>query len=111
MHRLRGVLHRLRGWYGGRDPAPSVETWNAQYASGRWAFVGQLSELTRFSVLVGYLRHFIAGGSILDLGCGEGFLAQKLHPSDYSRYVGVDFSTAAIGKAASLHLPKATFAT
>lgn len=51
------------------------------------------------------------GGSILDLGCGQGFLLQRLQPLDYSRYVGIDFSRAAIDKATDLRLPKATFAT
>jgi SAM-dependent methyltransferase len=94
-----------------RDPAPSARTWDAQYTAGRWAYVGQLSEISRFSVLVGYLRHFVPGGSVLDLGCGQGFLLQRLQPPDYSRYVGVDFSRAAIDKAMELGLPKATFTT
>jgi trans-aconitate methyltransferase len=62
-------------------------------------------------VLAGYLRHFAPGGSILDLGCGQGFLLQRLQPSDYAGYVGVDFSSAAIEKATELRLPKATFVT
>ena len=99
----------MRGWYGLRDPAPSVERWNTEYASGRWAYLGQLPELSRLSVVVGYLRHFAPGGSVLDLGCGEGFLLQRLQPSDYARYVGVDFSGAAVDKATALRLPEATF--
>ena len=62
-------------------------------------------------MLVGYLRYFSRGGAILDVGCGEGALAQKLPLEDYSRYVGIDFSRAAVDKASRLGLAKATFAT
>jgi len=96
---------------GRRDPAPSRERWNAEYAAGQWAYVGQLPELARLSVVAGYLRHFAPGGDILDLGCGEGFLACRLHPADYGRYVGVDFSAAAIDAASALGLARATFVT
>ena len=108
---VRALVSRLLGSANAPDPAPSAQTWDAQYASDHWAYVGQLPEVARFGVLVGYLRHFVPGGSILDLGCGEGFLAQKLHSSDYARYVGVDFAPAAIEKATGLRLPNAAFTT
>jgi 2-polyprenyl-3-methyl-5-hydroxy-6-metoxy-1,4-benzoquinol methylase len=95
--------------YGRREPVPTAETWNAEYASGRWDYLGQLPELSRFSVLAGYLRHFKPGGALLDVGCGEGVLAKRLHPSDYRSYVGVDISCAAIDKANALGLPNASF--
>src|SRR4051794_10505900 len=108
---LRAFASRLRARVQGRDPAPSAQAWDGQYARGRWDHVGQLPELARFSLLVGYLQHFAPGGSILDLGCGQGFLLQRLQLRDYSRYVGIDFSSAAIQKATDLQLPKAAFAT
>jgi SAM-dependent methyltransferase len=108
---VRALVSRLLGWLEPRDPAPSAQAWDAQYASDHWAYVGQLPEVARFGVVVGYLRHFAPGGSILDLGCGEGFLLRKLQASDYARYVGVDFSQAAIEKAGGLGLPNATFVT
>lgn len=107
---LRELASRLRSHYGTRDPAPTAETWNAQYSSGKWAYLGQLSELSRFSVLVGYLRHFKSGGTILDVGCGEGVLLQRLQTQDYSRYVGVDLSSAAIDQATKLSTSKSEFA-
>ena len=58
-----------------------------------------------------YLRYFSRGGAILDIGCGEGALAQKLPLADYSRYVGIDLSRAAVDKASRLGLDKATFTT
>ena len=108
---VRALVSRLLGRAEPRDPAPSAQTWDAQYAADHWAYVGQLPEVARFGVVVGYLRHFAPGGSILDLGCGEGFLLQKLQPPDYARYVGVDFARAAIERATRLALPNATFVT
>jgi glycosyltransferase involved in cell wall biosynthesis len=96
---------------GRRDPVPSVDRWNTEYAAGRWAYIAQLPELARLSVVAGYLRHFAPAGDILDLGCGAGFLLSRLQPADYRRYVGVDFSAAAIDAATALELPRATFLT
>ncbi len=100
---------RLRDLAGIRTPPPTVENWDAQYSSGRWIPVGQISELSRLSLLVGYLRFFSRGGAVLDIGCGEGVLVQKLPCEDYSRYVGIDFSRAAVDRASQLGIAKATF--
>ena len=102
---LRAFASRLLARVRARDPAPSAQTWDAQYASGRWAYLGELPELARFSVLAGYLRHFKPGGAILDVGCGEGVLAKRLGAGDYRRYLGVDLSRAAIETAARSGTP------
>ena len=107
--RYRGIATRLRARVGGRDAAPSAATWDAQYVAGRWAYLGELPELARFSVLAGYLRHFKPGGAILDVGCGEGVLAKRLPRGDYRRYVGVDLSAAAIEQAARSLAPNASW--
>jgi len=77
----------------------SAQTWEAQYAAGRWDFLAQLSELSRFSVLAGYIWHLKPGGAVLDVGCGQGVLARRLANSSYSRYVGIDLSGSAISVA------------
>jgi|SRR3954470_13178444 SAM-dependent methyltransferase len=97
--RYRGLASHLLKRFGARDPAPSAATWDAQYVAGRWAYLGELPELARFSVLAGYLSHFKPGGAILDIGCGEGALAKRLPAGAFRRYVGVDLSAAAIEKA------------
>jgi 2-polyprenyl-3-methyl-5-hydroxy-6-metoxy-1,4-benzoquinol methylase len=93
----RRLLARLRRPWHSEAP-PSAATWNAQYEAGRWAYLGQLPELARFSVLIGYMTHFKPGGSILDIGCGEGVLYERMQAHGYSRYVGVDLSSSAIAK-------------
>ncbi len=77
----------------------SAQTWEAQYAAGRWDFLGQLSELARFSVLAGYICHLKPGGAVLDVGCGQGVLLRRLPNSCYTRYVGIDVSGSAIAAA------------
>jgi 2-polyprenyl-3-methyl-5-hydroxy-6-metoxy-1,4-benzoquinol methylase len=77
----------------------SAQTWEAQYAAGRWDFLAELSELARFSVLAGYICHLKPGGTVLDTGCGQGVLLRRLPRSCYSRYVGIDVSGSAISVA------------
>jgi SAM-dependent methyltransferase len=77
----------------------SKDLWESQYASGHWTYMKQLEELARYSMIVGYFHFFGGGGSILDVGCGEGILHERLIPSTYSRYVGIDLSREAIARA------------
>ena len=77
----------------------SAQTWEAQYASGRWDFLAELSELARFSVLAGYICHLKPGGAVLDTGCGQGLLLRRLPSALYSRYVGIDLAGSAIAVA------------
>ena len=76
-----------------------ADTWEAQYAAGRWDYLAQLPELARFSVLAGYICHLKPGGAVLDAGCGQGALLSRLPSACYSRYVGIDLSASAISVA------------
>lgn len=87
----------------------STQTWEAQYAAGRWDFLGTLSELSRFSVLAGYICHLKPGAAVLDVGCGQGYLLRRLPDSCYSRYAGIDLSASAISLAQSQHNERSTF--
>lgn len=79
------------------------DRWNYQYNKGLWDGLKALDELARFSVIVGYVKYLKPGQpEILEIGCGEGLLQQRLQTQNYGRYVGVDISDAAIGIARSL---------
>ena len=73
--------------------------WNDQYNTGRWSYLDQLSELAHYSVIVGYCQHFALNGKILDVGCGEGVLQQRLSILPYGHYTGIDISSVAIENA------------
>ncbi len=87
----------------------SANTWEAQYASGRWDYLAQLPELARFSVLAGYISHLKPGGAVLDIGCGQGTLLRRLPDSAYSSYVGIDVSPSAIATAKEQQPKNGTF--
>jgi SAM-dependent methyltransferase len=99
---VEGLATRVAAWDQERGkgdvpiPQPLLEQ---QYESGHWDFLRSLGELGRFSVVVGYVNTLAPGGAVLDVGCGEGLLFQRLQPRDGSRYLGLDLSSAAIAKA------------
>jgi len=72
---------------------------NLQYAAKKWDGLSGLPELSRYGIITGYAKYFHKGRRVLDLGCGEGVLQQKFAATDYSYYLGVDFSEVAIENA------------
>jgi SAM-dependent methyltransferase len=74
------------------------EDWSRQYESGAWAYLADLSERARYSVIAGYLGE-VAPDRVLDVGCGEGLLARDIRHLPFRSYVGIDFSPAAIAAA------------
>ena len=87
-------------WRSGDFPI-SQEIWDSQYSNGHWEFIKDLHELPRYSIIAGYFLYFKSGKSLLDVGCGEGTLQARLGQENYSKYVGIDVSEAAIEKASS----------
>lgn len=107
------IARGLRVWEertGRGDVPASREQWERQYRAGDWELLRGTDELARYSVLVGYLHHLHPGGSLLDVGCGEGLLRDRLAPLGYSRYLGIDLSAAAIEAAAGRADSRADFA-
>jgi len=75
------------------------EKMDSDYAHGKWDYLRGIDELGRFSILVGYCHFLKPGGRILEIGCGEGILQERLDPARYSRFVGVDVSAEAVQRA------------
>jgi 2-polyprenyl-3-methyl-5-hydroxy-6-metoxy-1,4-benzoquinol methylase len=72
--------------------------WDTQFSKGKWDYLGQVAiERARNSVIVGvFAHHFALNGRILDIGCGEGALADFLNEDQKKLYLGLDLSTEAI---------------
>lgn len=81
--------------------------WNQQYTNSEWAYMANLPELGRYSIIAGYCQFLKPAGSVLDIGCGTGLLAQRLAAG--TPYIGIDLSEAAVTQADQLHLVNATF--
>jgi len=95
----------------GRGDAPvAKDVWEEQYRRGHWELMRGLDELARYSVIAGYLHQLKPGGSVLDVGSGEGLLRDHLIPYGYARYHGIDLAEAAIAQAAPRRDERTTFA-
>src|ERR1039457_6827003 len=72
--------------------------WDSEYRVGKWDFAnGRPSDVAR-DPIYGFLETYGAGGSVLDLGCGDGMTALEMK-NNFEEYVGVDVSGVAIAKA------------
>jgi 2-polyprenyl-3-methyl-5-hydroxy-6-metoxy-1,4-benzoquinol methylase len=91
------------------EEVPSPARWEREYASGRWSYLGAIDELAHYSVIVGYYAFLKPGGSVLDVGCGEGILQARLAPHGYCRYLGIDFAASAIDQMAARRDPTTEF--
>jgi len=92
-----------------RPFAVTPEAWDRAYANGELDFYADVDELPRYMLLFGYLRALGGRCALLDVGCGIGLLRSRLDGLPFSRYVGVDLSSAAIGRAARLADERTTF--
>ena len=72
--------------------------WEQEYEAGDWDRLGDLDELGRYSIIAGYVRHLGGAPRILDIGCGNGVMANALRPLQHT-YVGCDHALAALKKA------------
>ena len=73
--------------------------WDREYRAQDWQYLDSLFELPRYSLISGYAQHFRPGGTLLDLGCGEGILARHMQQVGGGPYLGVDISAVAIDRA------------
>jgi len=87
----------------------SENDWEGEYAEGRWKYLSTVPELAHYSIIIGYLNYFKPGGAILDVGCGEGILFERMAADSYSSYRGIDISENAISIANRKKNEKAHF--
>jgi SAM-dependent methyltransferase len=80
------------------DSPKEKSAWDAEYSDGRWAYIGQLHENSRYWTLIGYMHSFKGGGEYLDVSCGDGVLFERFKLLGYQRYVGIDISDVAIDR-------------
>lgn len=86
------------------------QRWNKQYKSGRWKNLGNDIERERYSTIADFINtHGNKNPSVLDLGCGEGILCERMEKGSYSKFVGMDFSSESIKQAIEKNLKDATF--
>ena len=87
----------------------SQGTWDMQFAAGKWEYLSDLSELSRYSIITGYVHHFNTNAAVLDVGCGAGILFSQLKNFPISKYKGIDLSSKAIELACENHQSKEIF--
>jgi SAM-dependent methyltransferase len=92
-YRLRAAATALLKRWG--PESLRVKLWDAEFAQGQWDIV----ESTANDYLYGFLERYVAGGSLLDLGCGSGNTGNELDSRAYTRYVGMDISAVALDRA------------
>ncbi|MGJ8592694.1 MAG: class I SAM-dependent methyltransferase [Aquaticitalea sp.] len=84
--------------------------WNRQYRNGRWEKLKGDKEVIRYQQIIDDIEQFgSANPSILDLGCGEGILCDRMKNESYSYFLGMDFSSVSIKNANALNLGNADF--
>jgi 2-polyprenyl-3-methyl-5-hydroxy-6-metoxy-1,4-benzoquinol methylase len=87
-------------------PAPSRVWWDLQHRMGWWTRrLASDTERLRYQTLGAAICSTGGSGSLLDLGCGHGLLADHLGEGLLRLYTGVDFSSAAIAAGRQTHEP------
>ncbi|UOA10191.1 bifunctional 2-polyprenyl-6-hydroxyphenol methylase/3-demethylubiquinol 3-O-methyltransferase UbiG [Methylobacter sp. S3L5C] len=77
----------------------TLDNWEIQYKNENWSHLSHIGELARYTLIVSYCNYFKGLGSVLDIGCGEGILQNRLGSQTYSSYTGIDISSEAITRA------------
>lgn len=96
----KGLLSGLTSLFNRKILRSDRSRWNYQYSKGLWDGLEYMNELARFSVLAGYVQFLKPNKpSVLEVGCGEGVLAQRIGLDHYQTYLGTDVADAAIERA------------
>jgi 2-polyprenyl-3-methyl-5-hydroxy-6-metoxy-1,4-benzoquinol methylase len=87
----------------------SPERLDLKYKTGFWDSLRDIKELAHYSVVAGYFQFLKKGGTVLDIGCGEGLLQERIGTTSYTEYIGFDLSAEAILMAKSKEEAKTSF--
>src|SRR5690625_5117566 len=91
------------------DDYGNKEIWDIQYLKGLWNILKSPLEEERFEAVEYFIYKYNNHGSILELGCGEGLLQNRLNKDSYSKFLGIDISKIAIERAKRLETFKTTY--
>jgi SAM-dependent methyltransferase len=84
--------------------------WNKQYRHGRWESLKSEKEAKRYNQIINYMKSYSPSNpTILDIGCGEGVLNERMKGFDFEYFLGLDFSEVSIELAQNKKLPKTEF--
>jgi len=88
-----------RGGLGPRQRPLPASSWETQYEGGGWDYLYEIGEIAHYMAIVGYSLYGGKRPDVLDIGCGQGRLAELMDRSRFGRYLGVDLSANAIQQA------------
>ena len=77
------------------------ELWDWEYETNKWEILKSPIEEERFNTLVELTGEYCVNAKILEIGCGEGLLLQKI-VAPYDLFLGIDISQVAIARASRL---------
>lgn len=103
----RGVARRA-GLGSTTTPLPAA-AWDDEYEAGRWAYLHDVQEMAHYMVILGYVLSGAPERHVLDMGCGQGRLAELIELTGTGQYLGIDLSPRAIQEARSLNIGGARF--
>lgn len=99
MERIKDMARAMVfGLIGYRPQRVTPAAWDEEYRSGQWDYLRRMDSLAGLISILGYCQ-YLNPASILDVGCGEGLLAEKLKVLPYTSYLGIDVSCEAIASA------------
>jgi 2-polyprenyl-3-methyl-5-hydroxy-6-metoxy-1,4-benzoquinol methylase len=97
------ILDRFHNWRRKRR-------WDKQYKAGKWANLKSEKEARRYFTIIDHIKKYSSSApSILDLGCGDGVLNERMDGLEYSYFLGLDFSKVSIEQAKSKNFSNADF--
>ena len=85
----------------------SADGWDEDWSKGYDLSVPK--EDARYGTLLVMMRRYERGGPILDVGCGDGLLAERYRSVSPARIIGFDYSAAAVEQAIARNVPNTEF--